>query len=146
MGYIEETLSDSEYLVARAHFHWTYHFVAWAALIFLGVFLIGIYIFAVMMIRILTTEVGVTNHRVVYKTGLITRTTQELDLDSIESIELEQTLLGRLFGYGKLEVSGTGIEDLHTPLIAEPLEFRKAIDDAAHAEPDIPAKGAVPIA
>lgn len=134
MGYIEKTLSENEYIVHRAHFHWTYHATAWAALIFLGLFIIGLIIFAQMMWRILTTQLAVTNHRIALKTGFFNRTTQELELSSIESVELQQNLLGRIFGFGRLIVSGTGIEDLETPLIADPLALRRAIDEAANSD------------
>jgi uncharacterized membrane protein YdbT with pleckstrin-like domain len=137
MGYIEETLSNSETIVRRAHFHWTYYLAAWLALIFLGVFLIGIYLFVSIMVRIWKTEIAVTNHRVVHKTGLFTRNTHELELDSVEGVELQQSFLGRLFGYGKLVISGTGVEDVVTPDIAAPMEFRKAIDEAANAREEV---------
>lgn len=141
MGYIEDTLSDSEQIVYEGQFHWTYYAAAWLALIFLGVFIIGIILFVQIMMRIWTTEVGVTNHRVIHKTGWISRSTDELELSSVEGVEVEQGILGRIFGYGRLIISGTGVEDVVTPLIAEPLEFRKAIDDAANSD-----EGAAPVA
>lgn len=141
MGYIEDTLSDSEQIVYEGQFHWTYYAAAWLSLIFLGVFIIGIILFVQIMMRIWTTEVGVTNHRVIHKTGWISRSTDELELSSVEGVEVEQGILGRIFGYGRLIISGTGVEDVVTPLIAEPLEFRKAIDEAAHSD-----EGAAPVA
>lgn len=132
MGYIQDTLSDSETIIYEARFHWTYYAVGWLALLFLGVFIIGIIFFVQIMMRIWTTEVGVTNHRVIHKTGWISRSTDELELSSVEGVEVEQGIFGRIFGYGRLIISGTGVEDVVTPLIAEPLEFRKAIDEAAH--------------
>ncbi len=137
MGYIEETLSRSETIIRRAQFHWSYYLAAWLSLLFLGVFLIGIYLFVSMMLRIWSTEIAVTNHRVVQKTGFFTRSTQELELDSVEGVELEQSFLGRLFGYGKLVISGTGVDDVVTPDIAAPMEFRKAIDEAVNARKEV---------
>ena len=141
MGYIEDTLSDSEHIVYEGQFHWTYYAAAWLSLIFLGVFIIGIILFVQIMMRIWTTEVGVTNHRVIHKTGWISRSTDELELSSVEGVEVEQGILGRIFGYGRLIISGTGVEDVVTPLIAEPLEFRKAIDEAANSD-----EGTAPVA
>ena len=144
MGYIEETLSDSEHLIHEGHFHWTYYAAAWLSLIFLGVFVIGIIFFVQIMMRIWTTEVGVTNHRVILKTGWFSRSTDELALHSVEGVEVEQSILGRLFGYGRLIISGTGEEEVVTPLIADPLAFRKAIDDGAHSTEEAAAAGAIP--
>ncbi|HSM96991.1 MAG TPA: hypothetical protein VLT91_13165, partial [Rhizomicrobium sp.] len=68
MSYIEKSLGQGETLVARAHFHWWYTFKALLALIFLGVFIIGIVIFISMLLKKWTTEIGVTTHRFVEKT------------------------------------------------------------------------------
>ena len=73
------------------------------------------------------TEIAVTNLRVVYKTGFITRYTAEMNMDKVESVAIDQTLLGRLFGYGTVHVRGVGegIEHLHQ--IANPIALRNAI-------------------
>ena len=55
-----------------------------------------------------TTEFAVTSQRIIAKTGLIRRRTTEILLQKVESIKVDQGLLGRLFGYGRLEVVGTG--------------------------------------
>jgi uncharacterized membrane protein YdbT with pleckstrin-like domain len=73
------------------------------------------------------TEVAVTNLRVIYKTGFINRHTAEMNMDKVESVVVDQTLLGRLLGYGTLHVRGVGegIEHLHH--IADPIALRNAI-------------------
>jgi uncharacterized membrane protein YdbT with pleckstrin-like domain len=61
-----------------------------------------------------TTEIAVTNHRLVYNAGLICRTTTEIPLDKVDSVDIEQSLIGRLLGYGSVTVhaTGTGFEPL----------------------------------
>ena len=130
MPYIEDSLGQGETLVMKAHFHWWYMLKAWLALIFLGVFLIGIWIFFAMMIRKWTTEIGVTTHRFVEKTGLFSLTTNEIALQNIEGVRVNQGLWGRMLGYGHLRIEGTGIDAVTIPDIADPVAFRAAIETA----------------
>jgi uncharacterized membrane protein YdbT with pleckstrin-like domain len=130
MSYIEQSLGQGETLIARARFHWWYHLKAWAALILLGWLIIGIVIFAVMMIRLWTTEIGVTTHRFVEKTGWFTLKTFEVALPNIEGVSVTQTFWGRLLGYGHLRIEGTGVDHIDLPDIADPIGFRAAIETA----------------
>jgi uncharacterized membrane protein YdbT with pleckstrin-like domain len=74
-----------------------------------------------------TTETDVTNLRVVHKTGFIKRRTFEMSLDKVESVDVNQSILGRLMNYGDVTVRGVGegAETIHT--IASPLDFRNHI-------------------
>ncbi len=130
MSYIEQSLGEGETLIKRAHFHWWYSFKAWAALILLFWCLIGIWIFFAMMIRKWTTEIGVTTHRFVEKTGLFSLTTNEIALQNIEGVRVNQSLWGRILGYGHLRIEGTGIDAVTIPDIADPVSFRAAIETA----------------
>jgi len=78
-------------------------------------------------IRRATTELAVTDHRVIYKTGLLARHTTEMNRDKVESVDVDQTLLGRIFGYGTIVVRGTGgsLEPIRN--IGDPLTFRTYI-------------------
>ena len=73
------------------------------------------------------TEFAVTDRRVIYKCGFISRHTVEMNMDKIESVDVDQSLLGRMLNYGTIHVLGTGqgIESL--PRIADPLALRNAI-------------------
>ena len=73
------------------------------------------------------TEFAVTNLRVVYKKGFITRHTVEMNLNQVVTVRVDQSVLGRILGYGTLHVFGAGqsIEHLHN--IASPLRIRTAI-------------------
>jgi uncharacterized membrane protein YdbT with pleckstrin-like domain len=74
-----------------------------------------------------TTEFAVTDRRVIYKRGFISRHTAEMNMDKIESVDVDQSLMGRMLNYGTIHVLGTGqgIESL--PRIAAPLALRNAI-------------------
>jgi len=133
-GYIERSKGPSETIYAVAKFHWWYMFKAWLALIFLGIVLIGIWIFFDMMIRKWTTEIGVTSHRFVMKTGLIKLDTNEIALHNIEGVRVSQSLWGRILGYGKLRIEGTGVDAVEIPDIRDPVEFRAAIETAKDDE------------
>jgi uncharacterized membrane protein YdbT with pleckstrin-like domain len=73
------------------------------------------------------TELSVTNHRVIYKTGFMRRHTVEMNMDKVETVNVDQSILGRILGYGTIHVLGTGqgIEGLSR--IAHPLAVRNAI-------------------
>ena len=130
MGYIEKSLGANEVVVAKAHFHWWYTFKAILALVVLGWVLVGIWIFFAMMIKKWTTEIGVTTHRFVEKTGLFTLKTFEIALPNIEGVRVEQNFWGRVLGYGHLRIEGTGVDAIQLPDIADPVAFRAAIESA----------------
>ena len=130
MSYIEESLGEGETIIARAEFHWIYSLLAWLALIFLGIILIGIFIFLSMMIRKWTTEIGVTSHRFVEKSGFFTLRTNEIALHNIEGVRVSQGFFGKLFGYGTVRIEGTGVDAVTTPNISDPVGFVRAIQTA----------------
>jgi uncharacterized membrane protein YdbT with pleckstrin-like domain len=78
------------------------------------------------------TEIAVTNRRVIYKTGLIRRQTNEMNMDQVESVQIDQSILGRILDYGDVTILGTGegFETLRT--IASPIELRNSITGTAH--------------
>jgi membrane protein YdbS with pleckstrin-like domain len=74
-----------------------------------------------------TTETDVTNLRVVHKTGFIKRRTFEMSLDKVESVDVNQTILGRMLNYGNVTVRGVGEGAETIKTIAAPLDFRNHI-------------------
>ena len=78
------------------------------------------------------TEIAVTNRRVIYKTGFVRRQTNEMNMDKVESVKINQTILGRILDYGDVTILGTGegFETLRT--IASPIELRNSITGTAH--------------
>ena len=77
-----------------------------------------------------TTEIAVTDKRIIYKRGLIRRHTAEMNMDKVASVDVDQPILGRIFDYGSVRIVGTGgapgIERLD--VIGSPLALRNAID------------------
>jgi uncharacterized membrane protein YdbT with pleckstrin-like domain len=130
MGYIEKSLGSGERIVAKAQFHWWYTLKAVLALVVLGWVIIGIVIFFSMMIRKWTTELAVTTHRFVEKTGLFTLSTNEIALNNIEGVRVIQSFWGRMLGYGHLRIEGTGVDAIVLPDIADPVAFRASIESA----------------
>jgi membrane protein YdbS with pleckstrin-like domain len=150
VSYIMHTLGRSETLLYRARFPLFYHLGAWLVLAisavlatiayvngyaWLGavVVLTGMVLFLGILMPIWTTEIGVTNQRFIFKRGLFWRMTQELQLRAIEEVNLKQGLLGRLFDFGRLDLRGTGVDDIHLPTLADPLSIRKALQDGMAA-------------
>jgi uncharacterized membrane protein YdbT with pleckstrin-like domain len=74
-----------------------------------------------------TTETDVTNLRVVHKTGFIKRRTFEMSLDKVESVDVNQSILGRLLNYGDVTILGVGEGKETIRTIASPLAFRNFI-------------------
>ncbi|MFZ1989855.1 MAG: PH domain-containing protein [Alphaproteobacteria bacterium] len=130
MSFVERSLGPHEQIVARARFHWLYTARAVLALIFLGIILIGIYIFIAMLVKKATTEIAVTNRRFIFKTGLFRLDAKEFTLTNIEGIQVHQGLWGRIFNYGMLTIEGTGEDHYELPTIADPVGFARSIETA----------------
>ena len=73
------------------------------------------------------TETDVTNLRVVHKTGFIKRQTFEMSLDKVESVDVNQSILGRILNYGNVSIFGVGEGNKTIDTIASPLDFRNHI-------------------
>ncbi len=126
--YIEQSLSGRETVLVRGRFPTVYWVGAWATLILLGPVLIGVILFLAMAAYMRTTKFAVTTERVILKRGFIRRSTEELAVETVESVSLQQSIFGRLFGYGRLIARGTGETLVHFPNMAEPITFRRAIE------------------
>jgi uncharacterized membrane protein YdbT with pleckstrin-like domain len=87
----------------------------------------GVALLAVAWFKRWTTEIAVTDRRIIYKEGFIRRKTIEMHMDKVESVDVDQSILGRVFGYGDILVRGvgTGFEPLKT--IADAIEFRNHV-------------------
>src|SRR6201984_2084416 len=92
-----------------------------------ALFICGAVVILIGMVRRNATEMAVTNHRVVIKTGLIGRKTIEMLLNKVESIEVSETALGRMLGYGTIVIIGTGGTSDPFTKMAHPLEFRSQV-------------------
>jgi uncharacterized membrane protein YdbT with pleckstrin-like domain len=146
--YIDDILQPDEKIVYSGTIHWIIYLPGMAVMLVAvlcltrfsntpagPVWLIAAVVLAIIgMVGILrawfqrwTTEIDVTDRRVVYKRGFIRRHTVEMNMDKIESVDVDQSVLGRLFDFGDIVIRGTGvgIEPLHR--IGAPLEFRNHV-------------------
>ncbi|HEV7694514.1 MAG TPA: PH domain-containing protein [Hyphomonadaceae bacterium] len=147
MSYISRRLAPGEKMVREGRFHFFQQLWPWLALLFLGIIVIGVIIFVREMFRLGTTRMAVTNRRVILKRGFFMVNADELTLGSVEGAHIHQSIFGRLFGYGRLTIRGRGDTELHFPTMANPAQFRAAIESArmqdevktVHVEPETPA-------
>jgi uncharacterized membrane protein YdbT with pleckstrin-like domain len=160
MSYVNSVLQPGERVVMRGRLHWI---VYWHAILFfvLGVVLVAwesagamsdglisvtatafgvlfIVAFLIAWFNRWITEIAVTDRRVIYKRGFITRHTVEMNMDKVASVDVDQSILGRVLDYGTVHVIGTGgvqnaantdpvrgVEHWHR--VASPLALRSAI-------------------
>jgi len=94
--------------------------------LFLVLYGIGIIFWLVAFVRYKTTELAITNKRVIAKFGFISRHTIEININKVESIQVNQGVLGRIFDYGSLTISGVGSQQAPIPGISKPMAFRRA--------------------
>ena len=134
MSFLDTRLAPGETVVYRGRFSRMQYVYAWAILVLLGIFLIGIAIWIREMVRLNTTEFVVTNRRVVLKDGFFAVHVNELTLSAIEGSEVDQSFAGRLFGYGRLTMRGRGDTHLEFPTLDQPSRFRAAVEGARMAE------------
>ena len=128
MAYIDESLSAGEEISELFEQHWIVRIpmVLW---LMLGItFPIAIYEY----LRVRHTELGLTNKRVIRKTGIISRKSDEMKLTSIETVEIDQGILGRILGYGNIHVSGRGISDVVLHDVRDPMAVKRAIESVSN--------------
>jgi hypothetical protein len=131
MAYLDESLAPGESIVARFALHWT---AKWRLIVYLllAIPTLGIALLAALYewLRLRSIEMGVTTRRVVRKTGIVSRETEELRLASIETIDLRQTTWGRMLGYGDVVLTGRGESAMVFARLAQPLDSKRAIESA----------------
>jgi len=156
MGYVDQNLISDENVAYRARLHWTLFVkpgliaiivLAFAGLLFYAAnlrdrlstenaLLAGVGVLVIAAIPLLTAfitwksaEFAVTNKRVVLKTGFVQSKTAEMFLNKIESVGVEQSIVGRILGFGSITIRGTGgsLEPFHR--VSNPLRFRNEIQE-----------------
>jgi uncharacterized membrane protein YdbT with pleckstrin-like domain len=154
MSYIDKILQPGETVRRTAHIHWfiylpAFVFAAAAMLVVLLVtmnigdvgtswrefaliaalvlFAIALYLLLRAWIARTTTELVATDRRVIYKRGLIRRYTAEMNMEKVESVQVEQSITGRIFNYGTITVRGTGGGMEPLPNIGDPISFRNSV-------------------
>ena len=125
-GYVDSNLIQDERVLYRGYLSpWSLSGQILLGFVLVPLFGLGLLILLAAWVRLKTTELAVTNKRVITKTGFISRHTLELNLAKTESMQVNQSLAGRLFNYGSLQINGTGTAHAPLPGIDAPLEFRR---------------------
>jgi uncharacterized membrane protein YdbT with pleckstrin-like domain len=158
MSYVQSVLQPGERLKLVGHLHWIVYWPAIGCLLLAialavltgtfgpmasyasgGAALLAVYFFLRGWFVRWITEIAVTDRRIIYKRGFIWRHTEEMNMDKVTSVDVDQSILGRLLGYGTVHVIGVGgvvgVNDQdrpqdgieHLKRIAEPLALRNAI-------------------
>jgi len=118
-SYVNKNLIGGETVEYEARLHWKI-FIRLS-----GLFTLFIYPY----IRLVTSEFVITNKRVVVKRGLFARTTFEMNLNKIETVNVDQSIWGRIFGFGTITIVGTGGTREACDSISKPLEFRRKFQE-----------------
>ena len=128
-SYVNRNLAVDEQVVYEAKVSWASQWL----LILLGVCTImmgiGIVFLLAAVVNVLTTELVITNKRVIAKFGLISRKTVELKNSKVESVQVDQSIMGRLLNFGSIVVSGAGGPQAPIPNISAPLQFRSKLNE-----------------
>ncbi len=173
MGYADGLLSTGERVVHREKQHW-FVFV-WGAKIAVGAIIIGLVLFVLSqnvapdqrtivgiavaalvigglavlgwhILRYITQEYVLTNRRVIQVSGVLNKTSMDSSLEKINDARLSQSVFGRIFGFGDLEIltaADTGVDRFQ--MIRNPIGFKKAMLDAKHEyERDVAGTGFAP--
>jgi uncharacterized membrane protein YdbT with pleckstrin-like domain len=125
-SYIEQVLGRDEEVVATATITGWVYLVP--AIIVVCTFGLAFPILLGPWLRRSTTEMAVTNKRVIAKGGLISRRTIEQRIQKIESIRVNQGMFGRLFDYGTIMIHGTGGATTPIAMVAQPFAFKRAVE------------------
>jgi uncharacterized membrane protein YdbT with pleckstrin-like domain len=147
MGYVDRILEPGEAVRYRTTISWTAYgpglwvalaaliaaylavklFVGWLFLLTGALALIALFAVARAYFVRWTTEIAVTDRRIIFKRGFIRRHTVEMNMQKVESVDVDQTLFGRLFDYGDVTVRGVGRTFERLSFIDAPLRFRTTV-------------------
>lgn len=151
MGYVERHLLPGERVLYKTRLHWGVFIKPalvllggivlmivlrpvqdprWLWMVGAAVALIGLVWGLVCYVEVMTSEFAVTSSRLIFKVGLISRYTTELLLAKVESISVQQGLVGRVLGYGDLTVTGTGGAREVFRRVRDPIGFRNHVQQA----------------
>lgn len=126
MSYIDSNLVGNEAVLYRGKVTlW-----AWLPWLIWGVILgfatiVGFLLIPLGYLIIRSNEAGVTNKRLIAKSGLIRRDTVEIPIKKVSSLQVKQGIIGRMLGYGTLIISDVGAAHAPIRYIREPMKFRQ---------------------
>jgi uncharacterized membrane protein YdbT with pleckstrin-like domain len=165
MSYVQKVLQQGERVVYETRLSWAMYIpglllllaaivfivfthvvfttTLWADIISIVLIVIALFLIAQEWFERWTTEIAITDRRVIFKRGFIRRDTIEMAVEKVESVDVNQSLLGRLFDFGDITVHGTGTGLAPIRNIDAPLDFRSHITGLAVKPPEAaPAKEA----
>jgi len=147
--YVDQNLSTGEKVIYEARLHWIMYANAFLV-VFVGLLLLyigiimegeeasdslkiaGYFVIACgvvselyMYLFLKTAEFAVTTKRIISKRGIISTKTIELLLSKAEAISVDQNVLGKIFAFGSIRITGSGGTNNVIPFIADPFKFRK---------------------
>ena len=138
VSYVQSVITPGEVVIAQAHTHWFIYVwpACWLVVslaIMSAIPLLGAVLLVLAVVLLFrawlyaySTELVVTSKRVIAKFGFIRRDTVELRHDKVESFHVKQGIIGRIFNFGSIVVTGSGGTNAPIPYIADPLKFRSA--------------------
>jgi len=126
-NYVESTLIRDEKVIYSGKISlWSLLPLLLIGFLLLPAYGLGLVFWLAAAIRYITTELAFTNKRVIAKFGFISRKTMELNLTKVESLQVNQGILGRIFNFGTLIISGAGNPQAPIPGISNPMTFRRS--------------------
>ncbi|MDB5777540.1 MAG: hypothetical protein JWP38_3673 [Herbaspirillum sp.] len=127
-AFVESSLINGEKVECSATISWfsQFWYFVWAAILVITV-VPPIILIILAIINVATTELAVTNKKVIGKAGFIRRASIDMPLSKLESINIEQGIVGRIFGYGRVSIRGIGGNQVSIPFVKSPMDFRRVV-------------------
>lgn len=119
-SYVDSHLINSERVIYTAKIHWKVYFTKKAF----------VTLWISPLIDQWTSEFAITNKRIIIKTGLVSRQTLEMNLNKVEAVNVDQSIFGRVLGYGSIIIIGIGGTKERFYHISDPMQFRKIFQQA----------------
>jgi uncharacterized membrane protein YdbT with pleckstrin-like domain len=138
VSYIDDSLIEGERIIHRARVSWWSQFPMLVLGVVTLVIGIGLIFLAIAWVRVRSTEIAITDKRVIAKFGFIKRHTVEINLDKVEALRVEQGFWGRILNYGTIYISGAGTSVAPIADIADPLVFRRKFMEATNRSMAMP--------
>jgi uncharacterized membrane protein YdbT with pleckstrin-like domain len=138
---------DNQQVVYQARLHWVLFiwpvlflaFGLWASSKFLSLHEVGLFVVVMALLwSILVwltyqfSSLTIKKKQVILRTGILVRQTIDISLNKIESVDIRQSILGSLFKYGSIVITGTGGTRQEMTYVARPLTCRRYIEQLMH--------------
>jgi uncharacterized membrane protein YdbT with pleckstrin-like domain len=141
VSYIDDSLVPGEAVLHKARIAW-WSQAGWVVVGLVTLVVgVGLLFLLYAWVRVRSTEIAITNRRVIAKFGFIRRSTVEINLERVEALRVEQGFAGRMLNYGTIYISGAGTSVAPMADIADPLVFRRKFMEATHRPMTMPHRG-----